>query len=87
MKLVHFFAIFVALLSSVVWTQPYNGPTWQSKTAEEKQQLLWQAITRNETSGPWPSSLELAEIFLEDMSPTFDAVRDDLPTSVNFSYM
>ncbi len=65
-----------------VLAQPYHGNTWQQKTAQQKQSLLWKAVTANETPGPWPSALQLAELFLESMSPTMDAVQDDLPTQV-----
>jgi len=40
---------------------------------------LWQAIAQDITSGAWPSALELAELFIESMTTTFDTVADDMP--------
>lgn len=78
--------LFVALFIVGGLSQPFHGSTWQQKQAYEKQQLLWNAITSNESPGPWPSALQLAEIFLESMNPTFDAIQDDLPTQGGFGF-
>jgi len=39
--------------------------------ADDKMGLLWSKITKDTTSGTFPTNLELAEIFLESMMPTF----------------
>jgi len=39
--------------------------------ADDKMGLLWSKITKDTTPGTFPSTLELSEIFLESMMPTF----------------
>jgi len=59
--------------------QSFVGPAWQHQTAASKQTILDTTIRNDTTSGSWPSTLELAELFIEDMSLSFDTQGDDMP--------
>jgi len=57
----------------------YHGDAWQKQNASIKLQKLWAAVTKDTSSGRWPSLLEQAELFVESMPTTFDTVADDMP--------
>lgn len=59
--------------------QTYVGPVWQHKSAQIKQSTLDTVIRNDTTSGTFPTDLELAELFIEDMNLSFDTVGDDMP--------
>jgi hypothetical protein len=59
--------------------QTFVGPAWQHQTAAAKQTTLESAVRNSTTSGTWPSTLELAELFIEDMNLSFDTQGDDMP--------
>lgn len=67
-------------LVALVFGQTFHGPQWQQKSAQEKQNELWNAVTQNEQSNSWPSALKTAQLFLENVQVSFDEVQDDLPT-------
>jgi len=73
------FLIFFLILS-LSSGQTYFGPTWQNQTALQKDKVLHQVITSNTKPGSFPSTLELAELFLESMQTSFDYVGDDMPS-------
>jgi hypothetical protein len=49
----------------------FSSADYVSKMADDKMGLLWSKITKDTTPGTFPSTLELSEIFLESMMPTF----------------
>jgi len=59
--------------------QSFVGPAWQHQTAASKQTILDATIRNDTTSQSWPSTLELAELFIEDMNLSFDTEGDDMP--------
>jgi hypothetical protein len=72
--------LFVFYLITLISSQtPFSGPAWQHQTAVVKNSILKPTITNNTTPGSYPTDLQLAELFLEDMSVTFDTVADDMP--------
>jgi len=40
---------------------------------------MWEALTDNNVSSPWPSTFQAAQLFVEDMDTTFDFAQDDMP--------
>ena len=56
----------------------YSDAEYLSKTADEKLSLLWDAITKDTTPGTFPSAVELAEIFVESMMPSFESPGDEM---------
>ena len=60
--------------NSYFWSKKYIA-----KSAEDKMTDLWTQIEADTTSGSFPSSVELAGIFLESMEPTFAAPGDAMP--------
>lgn len=52
---------------------------YESKSAAEKQELLWEQVTADQTGGKYPSTVELAGIFAESMKTTFEANSDVFP--------
>jgi len=58
---------------------PFNGPTYQGLQRASKAAAVWQALNYNQTSLSWYSTLQVAEIFIEDMNPSFDTVSDSMP--------
>jgi len=58
---------------------PYNGPEWQAETASDKQAALWTETTSDTTPQGWYSAARMPELFLEDMSTSFDTVGDNMP--------
>jgi len=71
---------FVFLFISLMISQtPFSGSAWQHQTAPAKKSILDTTIKNDTTSGTFPNDLQLAELFLEDMSVTFDTVADDMP--------
>jgi len=58
---------------------PFSGSVWEAHTNDFKFGSLGTIITNNTTPGQYPSDLELAELFLEDMNLSFDTVADDMP--------
>jgi hypothetical protein len=40
----------------------------------DKSAKLWAAITQDHTAAPWPSLIQEAELFVEQMNLTFDAI-------------
>jgi len=58
---------------------PYNGPDWESKSGEYKQQQLWQEVISDDTPQGWYSAARMPELFIEDMSTTMDFVGDNMP--------
>jgi len=67
----------------------FNGKEWQSKKAVDKwtgEGSVWEALTDNNVSSPWPSAFSAAQLFVEDMDTTFDFAQDDMPRQYfNFS--
>jgi hypothetical protein len=59
--------------------QQFVGPTWQHQSAAAKESVLEEIVTNDTTSNSWPSTLELAELFIEDMNLSFDTQGDDMP--------
>eukprot|EP00756_Hemistasia_phaeocysticola_P039623 Hpha_TRINITY_DN16824_c0_g2::TRINITY_DN16824_c0_g2_i2::g.150097::m.150097 len=53
--------------------------SYESKTAAEKQDILWKQVTADETGGKYPSTLELPGIFAESMKTVFEANSDVFP--------
>jgi len=77
MRIVSYLLVLIFIGVSFSW--PFHGPTWQQKSNKQKLSLLWNAIVQDEDSALWPSTLELAELFLEPMNPTFNSSTDDMP--------
>jgi len=60
-----------SLFKRFKWNQgDFSGPVWQNRTAAEKKAMLWAAVTQDTASQAWPSTVELAQIFLENMNLT-----------------
>jgi len=59
--------------------QTFVGPAWQHQSAAAKQTVLDSTVRNDTNSGTWPSALELAELFIEDMNLSFDTQGDDMP--------
>jgi len=74
------------IIASLVLASCYefHGDAWQRQTAQAKQAQLWSAITSDTTPAEWPSSLAIAELFIENMNISFDTVADDMPTQFVF---
>ena len=56
------------------WSKEYLA-----KSAEAKLTDLWSEIQSDTTQGSFPSTAELAGIFLESMEPSFAAPGDSMP--------
>jgi len=70
----------LALFISISFAQtPFSGLPWQQQSNTAKINVLEPTIYNNTTPGVFPSTIELAEIFLEDMSVSFDTQADDMP--------
>jgi len=67
------------LLFVVCSAQSFVGPAWQHQSAAAKQTALNNIIKNDTNSGSWPSTLQLAELFIEDMNLSFDTQGDDMP--------
>jgi hypothetical protein len=79
----HVVLVFACLITlSLGWN--FHGNRWEALSANQKMEKLWAAVSGNDTSGPWPTTFELAELFTESMSTSFDAVQDDMPLQVFF---
>jgi hypothetical protein len=60
----------------------YKTPKWIRRTAQLKQDMIWEEIeaTKSE-SAPWPGA-KLAGIFVESMKPSFNEVGDTMPVGL-----
>jgi hypothetical protein len=56
-----------------------NGDAWQRLGRSSKFNTIWSLIARDRTPGPWPNTLQLAELFVESMTLSFNASQDDFP--------
>lgn len=52
---------------------------YQELSAKEKQNILWERCTADDTAGNYPNPLELCLIFIRNMNDTFDHVSDERP--------
>jgi len=65
---------------------PFHGEEWTMRNAEEKFNVLWNAITEFATPNKWDKNdklqhlLKSLEGMTEDFHPVFDYSRDNLPT-------
>jgi hypothetical protein len=75
-----FFVVFAVLVACVYASDKYSGEGWQGQSASAKQDAIWEAVQATARStGSWPSTLSLLQLFIESMDTTFDTVADDLP--------
>jgi len=58
---------------------PFSGPAYEGLARAKKSTAVWQALNYNQTSLPWYTPTQVAEIFFEDMNPSFDTVADSMP--------
>lgn len=56
----------------------FSSADYVTKMADDKMDLLWSKITKDTTSGTFPTTLELSEIFLESMMPSFQSPGDGM---------
>jgi len=66
------------LLALSVSAQVFVGPQYQSQTNSRKTSLVAGAVFNDSTPGAFPT-LGLVELFLEDMTVSFDTLADDMP--------
>jgi hypothetical protein len=72
-------AVVVTVSSAMAYNGPANGPLYESQKASEKNDFIWSKVIADESKGTWPSTLSLAKLFLESMSPSVDYVSDEFP--------
>ena len=60
----------------------FNSKEYLASGGATKKDQLWEQITADENSGSFPSSLELAGIFIEPMNPTFVTQGDQMPSEL-----
>ena len=70
--------LITVVLGLALSQQAFNGKDYEALGREQKQNNLWNAITKDNSSGTFPG-VKIAGIFLESMQPTFDFVSDVLP--------
>eukprot|EP00347_Sterkiella_histriomuscorum_P007493 403348710 len=68
-------------LVSAKETWELNGDNYQTKSAAEKQSLIWQQVTADNTSNGWYGATGIAALFVEDMRPSLQYESDTMPTS------
>lgn len=57
-----------------------HGPDYIAKTAAEKQDLIWENVVADTSSGAWPG-IQLGELFFEDMCVTLYQDGDEMPVA------
>jgi len=75
----YFLLVLVFITLSYSQSTPFSGQAWESQPSSYKRAALTTIITNDTNSGTYPSIIEEAELFIEDMNTSFDTQADDMP--------
>ena len=64
----------------------YSSAGYLGLSATDKLNHLWSEITHDQTPSSYPSTLGLAEIFVESMEPSFDTKGDAMKPGVLYGH-